>query len=235
MIRIVVFLFCLLSGGPSISQIIAPSASPGKPKSRQIFFDGNSLTNQGAGGVVSGQQYPTTFYSSLILLGKNISYFNFSIGSRRTATLTSEFVTKIVPSARFGDIVVVWEITNEAHDMVDDTNGDALFANMVAYCQQARTYGLRVVCLTGIARDMSGFDDANITSRIMACNAKMRISPSSYCDLLVDVGALPQFDEKSDTANTTYYNSDKTHLTNAGYDLIASAVYDALVASGMLN
>jgi hypothetical protein len=212
----------------TLSQAMYP-AKVGK----RIIFDGNSLTNQSQNGIVGGQRYPLTCFESIRILRTLNAYFNFAIGSRRTQTLTAEFDTKILPSASPGDIIVFWEITNNAHDLVDDTAGTALFANVVAYCDQVRNHGLICVCLTGIARDMPSFDDPDITSRIIACNDLMRANPSSFCDLLVDVGALTQFDAKTDTTNTTYYHSDRTHLTNTGYDLIASTVYTAMNGAGM--
>ena len=96
------------------------------------------------------------------------------------------------------------------------------------YCNQARNAGAKVVLLTGIARDMTGFDDANISDRIFACNSLIRTNSSSICDALADVGVLPEFDQKADVANTTYYNSDRTHLTNTGYDLVAGVVNTAI-------
>lgn len=204
------------------------------PKNIRLLFDGNSLTNQGANGLVGDQRYPIACYNSVAALNKRISYFNFGIGSRRTQALTDEFATKVVPSTRPGDIVIFWEITNEAHDFTTDTNGDLLFAHVQAYCAQARTYGLKIVVLTGIARLMVGFDDANITDRIMACNVQLRNNPSTY-DLLIDVAALSQFDNVLDTTDLTYYNADGTHLTNVGYDLIATTAYNSLNSSGLLN
>lgn len=214
----------------SLSQAIYPART-----SKRIIFDGNSLSNQSENGLVGGQRYPLQVYESIKPLHKQIGYFNYSIGSRRTQTLTSEFDTKVLPSCQPGDIIVFWEITNNAHDLVDDTEGTALFANVVAYCDQVRNHDLICVCLTGIARDMPSFDDANITSRIIACNNLMRADPSSFCDLLVDVGALTQFDSKADTTNTTYYNSDRTHLTNTGYDLIATTVFNEMNGAGMFD
>ena len=200
-----------------------------KNGNRRVFFDGNSLTNQSQNGLVGGQRYPTTCYSSLVSANKKVSYFNYGIGSRRTATLTSEFGSKFANTMlRPNDIVVFWEITNEAHDFTTDTQGTALYANVVEYCNQARSYGAKVVVVTGIARDMTGFDDANITDRIFACNALIRANWSTFADAIADVALLPQFDTKSDTTNTTYYNADQTHLTDVGYDLIAGTVYTAI-------
>lgn len=213
---------------------LSPATYPARV-GRRIIFDGNSLTNQGASGLVGAQRYPLTCYESIRLLFNNNAYFNFAIGSRRTQTLTAEFDTKILPSTRPGDVIVFWEITNNAHDLIDDTEGTELFANVVAYCDQVRNHNLTCVCLTGIARDMTAFDDAGITDRIFACNALMRANPSSFCDLLVDVAALTQFDNVADVANTTYYNSDRCHLTNTGYDLIATTVFNAMNGAGLFD
>lgn len=196
----------------------------------RVIFDGNSLTNQSQSGLVSGQRYPLTCYSSLLSSGKKVDYFNYSIGSRRTSTLTSEYYTKFATSMiRSNDVVVFWEITNEAHDLTSDTNGTQLYANVVAYCNQAKSSGAKVVVVTGIARDMTGFDDADITDRIFACNALIRANWSSFADGIADVALLPQFDAKADVANTTYYNADRTHLTDAGYDLVAGVVHTTLI------
>jgi len=197
--------------------------NPGK----RVIFDGNSLTNQGGGNAIGVQRYPITCYNQIAALGKPISYFNFAIGSRRTDTLTSEFVTKVLPTCRPGDWVIFWEICNSAHDLTSDTGGTALFALVQAYCALVQSYSVNVACLTGIARDYPAFDDANITDRIFGCNAQMRASPG-FCNLLIDVASLSQFDSKADAANTTYYESDRTHLTNAGYDLIGNKVYTDL-------
>ena len=199
-------------------------------KSRtRVIFDGNSLTDQAENGLVAGQRYPLTCYSSLLAAGKKVDYFNYGIGSRRTATLTSEIGAKFASSmVRPNDIIVFWEITNEAHDLTTDTQGTQLYANVQAYCAAARSYGAKVIVVTGIARDMTGFDDANITDRIFACNALIRANWSSFCDGIADVALLSAFDAKADTTNTTYYNADKTHLTNVGYDLIAGTVQAAI-------
>jgi hypothetical protein len=90
--------------------------------------------------------------------------------------------------------------------------------------------------LTGIPRLYPAYDDADITDRIFACNALMRANTTPPWDLLIDMAALTQFDNAADVNNATYYNpADKTHLTDVGYDLVATTVYNALVSSGLLD
>lgn len=200
----------------------------GTRKQRNVIFDGNSLTNLDGAALTSGQRYPLTCYTSIVALAKKNAYLNFAVGGKRTDQLTSDFATKILPSLKSNDIVVFWEICNQAHDLTSDVDGDALYASVVEYCDQARNYGAKVVLLTGIARDFPAFDDADITDRIFACNTQIRANAASICDALADVALLTQFDAKADATNTTYYRADQTHLTNTGYDLIAGTVYTAI-------
>ncbi len=97
---------------------------------------------------------------------------------------------------------------------------------MVNYCNVARSYGLKVIVVTGIARYViaGGLDDPNITNRIFAVNAKIRTNWASFCDGYADPAVLTQFDNIADVIDATYYNADRVHLTNAGYDLIAPLI-----------
>lgn len=202
-----------------------------KFSTRRLFFDGNSLTEQGAATLTGGQRYPITCYNSLVTNGRKIAYFNYAVGGLPTPQLTTDFNSKFATlMLQPNDIVVFWEITNDAHNLTTDTNGTQLYNNVVAYCNQAKNAGAKVVVLTGIARDMTGYDDANITDRIFACNALIRANYVNFADRLADVAQLTQFDEKADVANTTYYNGDRVHLTNAGYDLIAGVVQTEIEA-----
>lgn len=207
------------------------------PYKRRIHFDGNSLVNlAGTGtapGVTQGYYLGTKTMSLLTSTDKPI-YNCYGVGSKRTAALTADFPTKILPNFQRGDIVVMWEITNDAHDEILDTTGVILYNNVVNYCNMVRSYGGYIILITGIARDMTGFDDANITDRIFACNTLIRANAASICDGVADFGALSIFDAKADVANSTYYMTDRTHIKNAAYDIAAptlATVIDTLLLS----
>lgn len=204
---------------------------------RQVIFHGNSLSDFGDGLTLNVQRFPTTCYNSIKLLNKSLAYSNrYSTGGRRTYQMTADFATEVGNNSLPNDILIFWEICNDAHDKVSDTAGTAIYQDVLDYCAVAQTYGLRIVVLTGIPRLYPGLDDAGITSRIFACNALMRANATPPWELLIDVASLSQFDAEADINNATYYMaSDKTHLTNAGYDLIAGKVYTDLNASGIMN
>ena len=204
---------------------------------RTIFFHGNSLSDFGEGLVLDVQRFPVSCYTSILALNKKWAYHNaYSTGGRRTYEMTADFSAEVGVHSKPGDLLIFWEICNDAHDKVSDTAGTALYADVLAYFAAAAPYGLKKVCLTGIPRLYPAYDDAGITSRIFACNQLLRDTVSPPWDLLIDIAALTQFDAEADINNATYYNqTDKTHLTDVGYDLVATTVYNALVASVLLN
>lgn len=173
-----------------------------------------------APGVTQGYYLGTKTMSLLTATEKPV-YNCYGVGNKRTWQLTDDFATKILPNFQKGDIVVMWEITNDAHDRTTDTTGVLLYQDVVDYCNMVRSYGGYIILITGIARDMTGFDDANITDRIFACNALIRANAATICDGVADFAALSIFDQKADVAVSTYYMTDRTHVKNAAYNIAA--------------
>ena len=189
---------------------------------KKIVFDGNSLFQYGD-DKLGMTRTPLTAYG-LLPTPKRV-YYNFSIGGRQTSTLTSEFDTKIAPYVNAGDMVILWEITNSAHYRIGDNLGDTLYNEVVAYCNKAKSYGLSVYVVTGIPRYMTGFDDINITSRINACNAKIRTNWATFCDGIIDIASTPTFSSTTSYTNTLIYEPDQTHLKNRGCDSVGYFIY----------
>lgn len=195
---------------------------------RQIIFDGNSLSMQGTSTVMNGMRYPAAVYSSIVSSNKTYTFQNYAIGGRQTHVLVSEYDTKIKPYIGSNDILIMWEITNDlAQGALGNRTAAQAIQDLADYTAKARSSGVFLVYLTMIARNMSG-DPADLETKRLTVNAELRNNISNYCDLLIDVGALPEFDTVADCNNTTYYNADKTHLTITGYDLIATTVYNAI-------
>lgn len=191
-----------------------------KYRQRQLIFDGNSLTANGASGVAYAMRYVTTCYNTIVSSGKRIALANYAAGSKRTAGLTTEFAAKIGAKCNPGDILVMMEITNEARDGL---TAQQMYDNYVAYAQQARTYGLKVIMCTCPAGKFTT-DPADTITRQQTCNALVLANNNTDWDATADVGALANLNSEAGITNGTYYNADQLHLTNAGYDLIPNAV-----------
>jgi lysophospholipase L1-like esterase len=128
------------------------------------------------------------------------------------------------------NVLVIWGGTN---DMNAGATGAATYANLVAYCNARRAAagaaGLKIVVLTTIARTLTAISDAQFEIDRLAYNALIRANYATFADALVDIATDTHFDAPADTNDTTYY-VDKTHLTVAGYAIVAAAVKVALAS-----
>jgi len=90
-----------------------------------------------------------------------------------------------------------------------------VYNNIVSYCNSRKASGFKVLVFTILPR--TGIAGANETARV-AINALIVANWASYADGVVDVAADARF---SDYNDTTYFQADKTHLTDAGETVVA--------------
>lgn len=133
--------------------------------------------------------------------------------------------------------LVVWGGTN---DLYFGADAATTYSRIVSYCNARKAAGWRVAVLTILPRTQSGIPAGFETERA-ALNALLRADAptatayskittgASYADFLVDVADDSLIGDAGDELNTTYYSSDKVHLVNAGYAIIASYVKNALI------
>lgn len=183
-------------------------------RKKRLIFDGNSLVAR-AGSLANGQYIGTTLYNSLT--GAKPAYFNYAVAGRNTTQLISDFPTKVAPYIAPGDILVFWELTNDIKQ--NGLTAQQAYDNLVTYCGLAKAKGAIVITMSMISRNQNGTEGSGIETTRLAVNALLN-ADHSFCDYYFDAGGLSQFDSQADTANTTYYESDQLHLTNAGYQLI---------------
>lgn len=187
---------------------------------KKVIFHGNSLFHLSAGNVFYGNAV-SNYFRGLLKTANNISpVFDYSYQGKTTRQLTTEFPTAVAPYFKSGDILIHWELTNDLN--AGQTPAQCL-VNLKAYCTQAKAMGLVVYVLTCIPRNptfISNSDRLTLNSLILA--------DTSFCDGVIDVCTLSQFDNGSDYTDTTYYNADGTHLTTSGYNLISQKIYDSV-------
>lgn len=105
------------------------------------------------------------------------------------------------------------------------SSGEVIYNNMVAYLTDRVAAGWEVWVTTTIAAS-----NGTVNARIQDYNERLRgnigsgIIADSGADRLIDVGAESVFDEATDTANATYYQSDATHTTKVGSGVWANLV-----------
>lgn len=196
---------------------------------RTIFFQGNSLMVNDANWVAAYEFYvPRSVYTNLIASTSRLTCRIHAVGGRRQTTINSDMATQITPYAKQGDIVVLWEGTNDLGQ--GGLSAADAWNNVVTFLTTLPA-GLKVVICTVIARDGST-DAADLMTRIGSYNTLVRNNAATYGYTVCDLGADAMFDARSDCSNATNYASDKVHLMTAGNNrvitLMTSAVQSVL-------
>ena len=189
---------------------------------KKLIFDGNSLFNllgkASTPYVLNGFSVSSRVRSNNITGGKNAVIHDYSVQGKTTVQLTSDFPTKVQPYINKNDVLIFWELTN---DLASGQTPAQCLTNLKAYCSLAKTYCKKVYILTCIPDDSGRYLDADrltLNSLILA--------DTSFCDGIIDICALPEFDALADASNTTYYQTDKLHLTLAGFNLVGDTIYN---------
>lgn len=186
-------------------------------KNKTIFFEGNSLSNRKEGDTnyANGYRFPVSCYNLIRAAAPsvNIGMTSHAVGGQTTATMITNFSSVVAPYLKPNDVVIVWEIVN---DIATPLTAQAAYNNIVTYCNLALNMGAKVAVCSTITSD--GVNEATK----VACDALIRSNWTSFAHALIDFRTVPHFQVPADAADTTYYNTDGTHLTNAGYDLLAA-------------
>jgi lysophospholipase L1-like esterase len=111
---------------------------------------------------------------------------------------------------------------------VNGLTGAQAYANLVTYANTVRALGIKLVICTVIARDLAGDPADLMNTRIPDYNTLLRANYASISDAFCDLAASPLFDTRADASNTTYYQTDKLHLTAAGEDAIEALITTAV-------
>ena len=186
---------------------------------RQIFFIGNSLSDLSAGNLIGGRRFPQTCYSSLRTSGMSVvPYQCYAVNGYSTTDMLADFPTFLRPYLREGDMVVLWELTVDIS--AEGKNAQQAYNDYVSLSDSIHAYDAYVIVLDMIARDNSG-DPAWMEARRDSVN-DLVWNDNTHFDKKIPIGQTPKFNEESDCTNTTYYNADKLHLTDVGYDSVAA-------------
>lgn len=189
---------------------------------------GNSLSYQ-ANGLPGGYRVPHTLYGLTVAGGHSPRpLYCFCQGGKPTQEFIDEWDTiKANYNIQKGDVVVFWEMLN---DMLQDLRtAQQTYDNAVTFCNLIRSTGAKVAIVTVIACDRIA-DNPNIDTDRLTVNQNVRTNYASFADVLVDVAQLSQFNALADASNGTYYQPDKTHLTDTGHDLVAQTIYDNIAS-----
>lgn len=185
-------------------------------RQRKLIFEGNSLSAFAVNSsFANGYYIPQAVYTNVKATHLPLVYTCLAISGRNQTQINTDIETNIRPIAAPGDIIVLWEGTNDMY--TNGLSGAVAYANLVTYINTVKTYGARVVVCTVIARDYA-LDRADLMTDVDSYNNLVRSNASSLGITVCDLAADPLFDTRADASNGTYYNGDKIHQATAGQD-----------------
>lgn len=196
------------------SQIAAYAASTYRvqPSYGNVSIEGDSLT-EGA--------YATTTlgWASIVDNTLGATYRQSNMGQTGRTAQQAASSSDSVPrysSAFTKNIAIIWLGTN---DLAAGTSATTTLGYLQTWLAAQKAAGYQTLATTIIARGDAGWTGAMEAQRLLL-NTAINALSASYVDGIVDLAALPGFQNPNDT---TYYNADKIHLANGGCSLAASS------------
>lgn len=203
----------------------------GRPLQRQFISEGDSYSNLKAGTTApntadyNGYYLVQSIYDS-IRATRTLAFTSLALSGRKMSEINTAKSTAIIPYLRYNDVVFLEAGSNDIG--TDSAYALTVYNNLTSYSTSVRATGAKLVLCTIIARDYNGTDPAYVMTRIDSVNALIRTNQASICDALCDIAANSNFDQKSDTSNTTYYETDKAHPKTAGWNIWISLAVSTL-------
>jgi lysophospholipase L1-like esterase len=189
-----------------------------EPTKVNLICDGNSLTF--GTGSTAGNDYPSQLRD---LLGSGYWVTNVGVGGKSTASMISggaETVDTRQDSWNPRNWLIAWEGTNQ---LVIST-AQAAYDLMVQYCQERRAAGAdKIIVGTMLPAEFT------TEEKRQQYNTLIRTNWASFADAMADVGDDPTIGQEGDNLNLTYY-TDETHMTDAGYAIVAGIFEDAVLS-----
>ncbi len=190
----------------------------------QVVCDGNSLTF-GFLASDASKAYPIVMQKDEIGGRSAWKVTNFGVSGQGIAEMLSDAVSQVdalYGSARSKNIVVCWEGTNSAND--PGIPLATIYANTTTYVQGRQAAGYKVLILTCLPATGATIDPG-FEARRASYNTWV-LANSAGADAVLDVASDTRLDDSEDA---TYFNADKTHLTDAGYAVVADLVGAAVL------
>lgn len=120
-------------------------------------------------------------------------------------------------------VAVVWETTNT---LMNNTSPSLTLAALQKYCLDRKAAGFNVLVGTCLNR---GDGYTNFNTDRQTVNTSILANFATYADGVIDFAAVP---ELQTITNTTYFNADQIHLTDAGYQKAADTTLAKITGLG---
>ncbi|WP_245267737.1 GDSL-type esterase/lipase family protein [Rhizobium sp. 2MFCol3.1] len=209
-------------GGSTLatSSEVGPIAQPAQ--FIKIVSEGDSLT---AGALTSNESkaYPPVAVATLAA-GPTYSLSNIATGGYTGQNVADEFDDR--GGAAFDETkdMNVFSVMLGANDRSQGYNDRQAYVNLrrVLVAAKRRGYQRRIVgSMIASNEGDAPYQSWNVADVQFNTWVRAYALSDLDCDGLFDFGADPRFDTAADANNTTWYASDRNHLTDAGYAALA--------------
>lgn len=199
---------------------------------KDIIFVGNSLWNLHSGTLTANGHYGARkIYSNITATDPNWNAVLLAINGNPTTTINNDFTTQVAPHIDSGDVVAIFEITNDLS--VNGLTGQQAYDQLVEFSDSVDAHGGLCVVVTFIARNGSS-DASDLFDRGQACNTLI-MADTTHFYRKTDLGSTATNNEKTDANNTTYFQSDKIHKTTTGTDTDATFIHSDWQTAGFID
>lgn len=187
---------------------------------KQVIFDGDSLTTGYA--CLNHANFPGQTWG---LLGSDWKIYSVAVAGQTLANMQSDAAAEIDPLYDAGlskNVLVCWEGLLDVYGGADVAT---TLTRMETYCAARQAAGWQVVVLTCLPSLY--ISEANRG----ALNTGIRNNYGDWADALADIAADSRIGDAGDNDDATYYNNsdtNKTHMTQAGFAIVASIVKAAI-------
>lgn len=199
-----------------------------RPHDGILVYDGDSLTEGNtAPNTFAANPYPRQVDAALT---RRYASANFGVSGQTLAQMAADAaaqVDRLYSPASPVNALVVWGGTNDMVSVGGNQTAATTHTRLADYCAARRAAGWAVHVLTCLPRSDAAAP-ADFETKRQALNASIRANWATYADGLIDVAADTRIGDAGDELNTTYYTSDKVHLNETGYGVIAELVKAAL-------
>jgi hypothetical protein len=187
---------------------------------KQIIFDGDSLTTGYA--CINHSNFPGQLWG---IMGRDWKIYNVCVAGQTLQNMQSDAATEIDPlysASLEKNVLVCWE---GLLDVYYGATPETALTRMQTYCAARRAAGWKVVVLTCLpSLYISNVNRATL-------NAGIRANWTNWADSLADIAADSRIGQDNSNDDATYFNNsdgNKTHLTPAGFAIVASITADAI-------
>lgn len=204
-----------LTGRPTIPQDADDVGALPRPVYLQVY-DGDSLTR--GSGSTYGRNYPTQAIEGID--ATTITY-NFGVSGQGIGQMAQDAATQIDPLFNPSLVCVLHALggTNDLAASNVGGNPAAIYATTRDYHLARRAAGFSTVVYTILPRTGTT-NDALFEQKRQELNTLIRNGWQGFASQLADIGADAVIGAAGASTNLTYY-TDGTHLTNAGYAIMA--------------